>query len=124
MNHTYLTTTNYWAPLNDDTDEMNDEIEQINIIPEKQPIKNTKSNKWTRRIERRRLVIDSGATSNFVTEEMNLPRMGKSNKEVSYRTTPHCKLPITRNYQSTNSAKEQQIFKHVIITTYCPIKSP
>ena len=52
--------------LNDDTDEMNDEIEQINIIPEKQLIKNTKSNKWTRRIERRRLVIDSGATSNFV----------------------------------------------------------
>ncbi len=84
-NHTYLTTTNYWAPLNDDTDKMNDEIEQINIIPEKQPIKNMKSNKWTRRIERRRLVIDSGATSNFVPEEMNLPRMGKSNKEVYLR---------------------------------------
>lgn len=82
MNHTYLTTTNYWAPLNDDTDEKNDEIEQINIIPDKQTIVNTKGNKWTRRIERRRLVIDSGATSNFVPEEMNLPRMGKSNKEV------------------------------------------
>jgi hypothetical protein len=68
--------------LNNDTDEMNDEIEQINIIPVKQPIKNTKSKKWTRRMERRRLVIDSGATSNFVPEEMNLPRMGKSNKEV------------------------------------------
>ena len=85
MNHMYLTTTNYWAPLNDDTDEKNNEIEKINIIPVKQPIKNTKSNKWTCRIERRRtekLVIDSGATSNFVPEEMNLPRMGKSNKEV------------------------------------------
>ncbi len=72
MNHTYLTTTNYWAPLNDDTDEKNDKIEQINIIPVKQPIVNTKSNKWTHRIERRRtekLIIDSGATSNFVTEE-------------------------------------------------------
>ena len=62
MNHMYLTTTNYWAPLNDDTDEKNDEIEQINIIPDKQTIVNTKGNKWTRRIERRRLVIDSGAT--------------------------------------------------------------
>jgi hypothetical protein len=52
MNHTYLTTTNYWAPLNDDTDEEKDDIE-MNIIPVKQPIVNTKSNKWTRRIERR-----------------------------------------------------------------------
>jgi hypothetical protein len=43
---------------------------------------NTKGNKWTRRIERSWLVIDSGATSNFVPIEMNLPRMGKSNKEV------------------------------------------
>ena len=82
MNHTYLTTTNYWAPLNDNTNEMNNEIEQINIIPMKQPIKNTKSNKWTRRIERRKLVIDSDAMSHFVPKEMNLPRMGKSNKEV------------------------------------------
>jgi hypothetical protein len=82
MNHTYLTTTNYWAPLNDDTDEKNDEIEQINIMPVKQQIVNSKSNKWTRRIERRWLVIDSRATSNFVPEEMNFPRMGKSNKEV------------------------------------------
>jgi len=82
MNHTYLTTTNYWAPLNDNTAEEKDDIKQINIIPVKQPIVNTKSNKWTRRIERRRLVIDSGATSNFVPEELNLPMMGKSNKEV------------------------------------------
>jgi hypothetical protein len=75
MIHMYLTTTNYWAPLNDDTDEKNDEIKQINIIPVKQPIVNTKSNKWTRRIERRRtekLVNDSGATSYFVPEEIVL----------------------------------------------------
>jgi len=79
MNHTYMTTTNYWAPLNDDTDEEKDDIEQINIIPVKQPVVNTKSNKWTCRIERRWLVIDSGAMSNFVPEEMNLLGMGKSN---------------------------------------------
>ena len=29
-----------------------------------------------------KVVIDSGTTSNFVPEEMNLLRMGKSNKEV------------------------------------------
>ena len=29
-----------------------------------------------------KLVIDSGATSNFVPEEMELPKKGKSNKEV------------------------------------------
>ena len=69
-NHTYLTTTNYWAPLSDEEDEII-EPEQINIIAAKQSIANTKSNKWTRRIERRRaqkLVIDSGATSNFLPE--------------------------------------------------------
>ena len=97
MNHTYLTTTNYWAPLNDDTDEEKDDIEQINIIPTKQPIVNTKSNKWTRRIERRWLVIDSGATSNFVPEEMNLPRIGKSNKEVY--------LPDNTTLQATYSTE-------------------
>ncbi len=102
MNHTYLTTTNYWAPLNNDTDEKNEEIEQINIMPEKQPIVNSKSNKWTRRIERRRLVIDSGATSHFVPEEMNLPRMGKSNKEVylpdntTLQTTYSTELPLNK----------------------------
>ena len=29
-----------------------------------------------------KLVFDSGATSNFVPEEMNMPKKGKSNKEV------------------------------------------
>lgn len=83
-NHTYLKTTNYWAPL-DDEEEKEEEKEHINIISSKQTIATTKGNKWTRRIERRRamkLVIDSGATSNFVPEEMNLPKMGRSTKEV------------------------------------------
>jgi len=83
-NHLHLTTTNYWAPLNDEEDDINDD-EHINIITKKQTITTTKGNKWTRRIERKRmmkLVIDSGATSNFVPEEMNLPKMKKSTKEV------------------------------------------
>jgi hypothetical protein len=83
-NHTYLATTNYWAPLHDEDKESQQE-EQINIVETKQLVANTKENKWTRRIERRRtmkLVIDLGATSNFVPEEMDLPKKGKSNKEV------------------------------------------
>ena len=75
---------NYWAPLHDKAEEL-EEPEQINIIKAKKPIAKTNSNKWTRQIERRqamKLVINSGATSNFVPEEMDMQKRGKSNKEV------------------------------------------
>ncbi len=59
-----------------------------------------------------KLVIDSGATSNFVPEEMNLSKKGKSNKEVflpdntklqaSYKT----ELPYE---QLSNKAREADI---------------
>jgi hypothetical protein len=103
-NHTYLNTTNYWAPLNNEEDEII-KPEQINIITAKQPIANTKSNKWTRRTERRRthkLVIDSGATSNFVPDDMNFPKMGKSDKEVylpdntTLQATYRTELPLNQ----------------------------
>jgi hypothetical protein len=58
-----------------------------------------------------KLVIDSGAMSNFVPEEMNLPRKGKLNREVflpdntklqaSYKT----KLPFE---QLSNKAREAE----------------
>jgi hypothetical protein len=80
-----------------------------------QPIANTKSNKWARRVERQqtmKLVINSGATSNFGSEVMNLPKKGKSNKEVflpdnttlqaSYKT----ELPFE---QLTRKAREADI---------------
>jgi len=41
-----------------------------------------------------KLVINSGATSNFVPEEMNLPKKGKSNKEV-YLPDNNTKLQAT-----------------------------
>ena len=53
-NHTYLTTTNYWAPLHDDTEEIDNDIEQINHITTTQSIAHTRTNKWMRRIERRK----------------------------------------------------------------------
>ena len=111
--HTYLATTNYWAPLHQAEEDNNvKEINQITAVP---PIVNTKSNKWTRRIKRQRtmkLVIDSGAKSNFVPEEMNLPKKGKSNKEVflpdntklqaSYKTKlPFENYPIKQERQTS-----------------------
>jgi len=111
-NHTYLTTTNYWAPLDDEI-EIEETSEQIKIIETKQSIANTKGNKWTRRFERRRamkLVIDSGATSHFVPEEMNLPRKGKSNKEVylpdnsKLHATYKTELPLDQLSQKAREA--------------------
>jgi hypothetical protein len=83
---------NYWAPLHDKAEE-SEEPEQISLIEARQSIANTKRNKWTRRIERRqamKLIIDSGTTSNFIPEEMDLPKKGKSNKKrCTYQTTPN-----------------------------------
>jgi hypothetical protein len=114
-NHTYLTTTNYWAPLHDDTEEIDDDIEQINQITTTQSIAHTRTNKWMRRIERRRqmkLVIDSGATSHFLPENMNLPRENQSTKEVylpddtKLRATYQTKLPLK---QLSDKAREADI---------------
>ncbi len=117
MIHTYLTTTNYWAPLHQT--EEDDHIEDSNIPKVVQSIANTQSNKWTLLVERQRtmkLVINSGATSNFVLEEMNLPKKGKPNKEVylpdntklqaSYKT----KLPFK---QLTNKSREADILSRL-----------
>jgi len=48
-----------------------------------------KTNKWTRKMtgrkqrrQERRITIDSGATSHFATDEMDLPNMGPSDKLV------------------------------------------
>jgi hypothetical protein len=88
LNHTYLETMNYWAPL-DKNNEKEQEEKEINSIKQ-QPatIQKPKSNKWTRRVERRRatkhlrdqqnIIIDSAATSHFMSEDLNLPKTGSS----------------------------------------------
>jgi hypothetical protein len=81
----------YWAPLHEEG-EKSEEPEQINIIKAKQPIAKTKSNKWTRQIKKRRamkLVIDSGAMSNFIPEEMDMPKRGSQTKRCTHQTTPN-----------------------------------
>ncbi len=48
--HTYLATMNYWATLHEAEEE--DNVKETNTIKAVRPIANTKSNKWTRRVER------------------------------------------------------------------------
>jgi hypothetical protein len=73
------------------------------------------SNKWTQRLERQRqtkLLIDSGATSHFVSETMNLLKKGKLNKEVylpddtKLQATYRTELPFK---QLSDKAREADI---------------
>ncbi len=85
---------NYWAPLETIKEEDNTELEHINSITtfnemETRVTPEKVGNKWTRRTEKRKekqhqhmIIIDSGATSHFMSEELNLPNTGPSNKEV------------------------------------------
>jgi hypothetical protein len=74
-----------------------------------------KSNKWMRWLARRRehkLIIDSGATSNFVCKELDLRKDGVSNKEVflldnsKLKTSHNTKLPFE---QLLDAAREAHI---------------
>ena len=96
-------------------EEKEDESKQINHITTTKSIAHTKSNKWTQQIENRRLtklVINSGATSHFVPENMKLLRKGKSNKEVyllddtKLQATYWTKLPLK---QLSGKAREADI---------------
>ncbi len=84
--HTYLVDTNFWSPLNnDDNIELDEDKEEMNMIKSTAITNKQKSNKWSRRIARRqehKIIIDSGATSHFMSEDLNLPTEGASNKEV------------------------------------------
>jgi hypothetical protein len=94
-NHTYLATTNYWAPLH--KAEEDDSTNQNNTIPTAQTITNKKSNNWTPKIEGQqamKLVIDSGATSHFVPEEIDIPR------KIRQRSVPTGQLIITEILQN------------------------
>jgi len=102
--HTYLVDTNFWSPLDNDNDDKDEENEEeINMIKAIIPTTKQKSNKWTRQIDRRRqhkIIIDSGATSHFMIEDLHLPMEGASNKEVylpnnaKLRTSRRTKLPF------------------------------
>jgi hypothetical protein len=82
---------NYWAPH--DKDDKKQQEEEINSIKQ-QPTttQKPKSNKWMRRVERRQatrhqcnqqyIILDLGATSHFMSKDLNLPKTGPSQIEV------------------------------------------
>ena len=85
------------------------------MIKHTTPATEQKSNKWTRRIARRRqhrIIIDSGATSHFMSEDLDLPTEGTSNKEVylpnnaKLRTSRRTKLPFDN---LTSAAREADV---------------
>jgi hypothetical protein len=102
--HKYLVATNFWSPLDDDDDkEDEEEKEEINTIKSTATTTKQKSNKWTRRIARQqehKIIIDSSATSHFISKYLNLPTEGASNKEVylpnnaKLKTSGRTKLPF------------------------------
>ena len=111
-------TTNYWTPLhNDDNDddESKEVTNEINAIASTTVTTKQKENKWTRRVARRqhqRIILDSGATSHFICENMNLPKGNKSFKEVylpddsKLKASTKTKLPFT---QLSDRAREADI---------------
>ena len=114
---------NYWTPLNDDDDDESimDE-EEINLAISAEQQQQPKSSKWQRRIVRRqekkrlqneeRIIIDSGATSHFVTEGLNLPITGGSKITVylpddsTLKATGSAQLPFE---QLSDDAREANI---------------
>ncbi len=114
--HTYLVDTNFWSPLNnDDDDELDEDKEEINMTKSTAITIKQKSNKWSRRISRRRehkIIIDSGVTSHFMSKDLTLPTEGASNKEVylpnnaKLRTSRRTKLQLET---LTNAVREADV---------------
>jgi hypothetical protein len=88
LNHTqtYPDITNYWAPLDKmDNHPNKPQTKTINSIKYITKAETKKMDKWTRRLEKQqeqRIIINSGATSHFMCNDLNLPNKGPLNKEV------------------------------------------
>ncbi len=88
-NITFPTDMNYWTPLYENNDEEESKEEKINMLQQTiEVVQRPTSNKWKRRVEWRHekrsqqkqhnIIFDSGATSHFMSEELNLPKTGPS----------------------------------------------
>jgi hypothetical protein len=117
-NNTYLATTNFWAPLEIEEEGNKQSKEEINIINTK-ATKQIKTNKWMRRVEARRakrierqMIMDSAATSNFTSDELDLPKTGASTipaylpDNSTLQTSKKTMLPFE---QLSTEAKEAHI---------------
>jgi hypothetical protein len=119
-NHTYPDVTNYWTPL--ETVEEEDDTGQENINNIEMKIQETTKrtgNKWTRRAKERKekqckhkIIINSGTTSHFMSEELDLPNTGPSNKDMylpddtKLTTANKTLLPFK---QMTKAAREAEV---------------
>jgi hypothetical protein len=123
-NHTFPNATNYSASLDtiqeDDNTGHEEHINSISTSGEKkiQETLERAGNKWThirstkRKRHEHKIIIDSGATSHFVSQELDLPNTGPSNKDVylpdntKRTTTNKTLLPFQ---QLTMAAREADI---------------
>ena len=99
LNHKYSNTSNYWAPLTEDDDDVDgdedndgDQIQATSVNTARQKDFKTLLNAWYQQrlglpartdITLTAMVVDSGATSHFMRVEENLPVHGPSHKIVS-----------------------------------------
>jgi hypothetical protein len=78
---------NYWTPLYKNNDKEESKEEKINMLQQTiEVVQQPTSNKWKQRVERRHekrsqqkqhnIIFDLGATSHFMSEELNLPKTG------------------------------------------------
>ena len=113
-NITYPAVTNCWTPLYEHNEEDETKEEKIHMLQQSTKTKQQpKSNKWTQRIERKHnkqkqqkeqiIIINLGATSHFMSEELDLPKTGTSQITVY--------LPDDSTLQATN--KTQLPFKQL-----------
>ncbi len=99
-------------PADDDGNDSNDadDAKQINQATTLQSIANTKSNKWTCRIERRRtmkLVINLGATSNFVATRRNELAKEREIEKRGVLTRQHHIASVVSDRTSIWATKQQ-----------------
>jgi hypothetical protein len=80
---------NYWTPLYKNNDKEESKEEKINMLQQSIEVaQQPTSNKWKQRVEQRHkkrsqqkqrnILFNSGATSHFMSEELNLPETGLS----------------------------------------------
>ncbi len=86
--------------------------EEINVTNNK-ATKQLKTNKWMQREEARRtkhiekqMIINSAATSNFISDELDLPKTGAS--EIKVYLPDNSKLPTRPCHHLKNYQKKQE----------------
>ncbi len=122
-NYTYLATKNFGAPLETEEEDNEQPKEEINIINTK-ATKQNKTNKRTQRVEAGyakhieiQLIINSAATSNFISDKLDLPKMGASKINVylpdnsTLRISNRTLLPFEQLSKEAREATSSQDLK-------------